>query len=332
MTQFCKKSNFGSRSPGVILLMLLGMVAILSVLTLAFLDTVQVKLATLRTLKPPESMRHEAYSLLSIALAGIAEIHEIEGTLNSAQQPWGDPIAYAGIELPADLRYQITVRDESGKLPLGITDKRILVAFFESLDIPQASADTLADVWLDWMDADNDARFNGAESLAYRDLGYQPLNAVPQSLDSLKLLLGFDEWFWDENGVANERFAALRATFSPYHSGAVNINSLSAPLKAMLEQHYNLSSEVLEPTSFSTGNPWLTAEELSGVLGGAAVEGLTLSAEARTLFLQLTVERGAQVFSIECMLTNGQDIAQSGNSGNRSGFRVLALRENGSLL
>jgi len=316
---------------GVILLIMLAMIALLSILTISFLNRVSARMEELNTLRPPESMRDQAYSLLAIAIAGIAEINELESEFHSTAQAWGDPIAYAAIELPPELHYTLTIRDESGKLPLNITDKPLLNAFFETLEIPEIAADALSDAWLDWMDADEDVRINGAESISYQENGYKSANAPPQSFQELRLIQGFDEWFMDASGVPNERYQMLTETFSLFHTGPVNMNSIHPSLKTILQHAYGLRADALEVSTFSTRDPWLTDQDLKTAFNGTLPQEIKVSSIATTLHLSLDVKRGTQVFRIECILKkNNTSAPTKGNASSKSAFQLHTICENRS--
>jgi len=64
--------------------------------------------------------------------------------------------------------------------------------------------DEMIDCLLDWVDADNLVRLNGAED----DEGYKPANALLRTLDELKRVRGWEEFTsrpdWDADFTANQ--------------------------------------------------------------------------------------------------------------------------------
>jgi len=59
--------------------------------------------------------------------------------------------------------------------------------------------DSLIQCWEDWLDNDDLNRLNGAEKDYYStlELPYEPRNALPETVDELRLIKGFDELFKD---------------------------------------------------------------------------------------------------------------------------------------
>jgi hypothetical protein len=88
---------------------------------------------------------------------------------------WGrlDEVAAAS-PLLRNAPCEVTVRATGAGLDVNAADGETLRRFLAALGQPPASADSLADALLDWIDADGDARPSGAEAAWYRGAGRMP--------------------------------------------------------------------------------------------------------------------------------------------------------------
>jgi len=166
---------------------------------------------------------HLARSGLNTALWML--LKDVDRQVDTLRQPWADPKA---IRLPADPEEGTAllqvVSDESGKLNLnrlidesGAADplaeaqvKRLLAL----LGIPEGRLDPV----LDWLDADNQERPNGAESLYYQSLDqpYDCANGPLLTMGQIGLIRGCKEILPD-----------VRNYLTIYSDGKVNLNTAS---------------------------------------------------------------------------------------------------------
>jgi hypothetical protein len=82
---------------GVILVMVLGLIMMMSWLTIEILAAVKKELPRKPDLAQEAQLRNLAYQLLEISIGVLAEIDRIEQGIYSPVQGWGNPLAYAGI-------------------------------------------------------------------------------------------------------------------------------------------------------------------------------------------------------------------------------------------
>lgn len=122
-------------------------------------------------------------------------------------------LAYAALELrrvnpdlrwvPDGRRYEfdfegakveVEVIDESGKVDINGADEQILASLFRTLGVEEQRAAALADAVLDFRDADDLVRANGAEDNEYdaADLAYGPPNRNFGTVEELQQVLGMD--------------------------------------------------------------------------------------------------------------------------------------------
>lgn len=85
----------------------------------------------------------------------------------------------------------IRIEDEAGKIMLNRIDGENIGWLMSALDVPDGQIAGLRDSFDDWIDQDDEARQNGAESDFYLRRGYAARNNPPQSIDELGDIQGF---------------------------------------------------------------------------------------------------------------------------------------------
>ena len=85
----------------------------------------------------------------------------------------------------------IRVEDEAGKIFINRIDGENIGWLMNAIGVPDAQVPVLRDAFDDWIDQDDEARQNGAESDFYLQQGYTGRNNPPQSVDELGDIRGF---------------------------------------------------------------------------------------------------------------------------------------------
>lgn len=92
----------------------------------------------------------------------------------------------------ADATLRIAVRDERGKVPLGLLDEAQATKLLEQAGLGGERLLVARDSLLDWIDDDEIKRPFGAEQAYYRPLGLAPAGGRLASVDELALVRGLD--------------------------------------------------------------------------------------------------------------------------------------------
>jgi general secretion pathway protein K len=94
---------------------------------------------------------------------------------------------------------RISIQDELGKIDLNAADGPLLEGLFWSGGLDAQAANVLADRVLDWRDASELHRLNGAKDAEYRAAGYSygPRNGPFQTIGELKLVMGMTPALFD---------------------------------------------------------------------------------------------------------------------------------------
>ena len=226
----------------------LGFVVLLSAILAAFMLEATYKIKYFGLFYNRDDLRVLAYSYLETSLAVVNEIREIDRTLNSPTQGWGNPLHYAGI-IPRD-GYNVDIRivDESGKIALATADEMVLRIIFEEMGIGLMEAEQLSDALLDWMDSDDLLRLNGAEEDYYASLNppYKPPGKLIQSWNDLRLIKEYDKHFFDEEGIPNQNHQQFLGAVTLYNQGKVNVNAANGFVLRVLSRLEGWDQSYLE--------------------------------------------------------------------------------------
>ena len=219
---------------GSVLVAVLAIIALLSFMVVRFMDQAMEDLQYRALYNQPAEVRAFGYSMLEVTLATIREVALVdEGKLYAPEQGWSDPIEYAEIPIPNGWTVTVSIQDEGSKLSLNTINEELLNEILEEeFDIDFGTTRELSSTLFDWIDEDDSARLNGAESAHYLNETppYKAANRPLQSLEELSLLKVWQDEFFDQDGLPNERFEQLSMLFSVINSGPVNINSATQPV------------------------------------------------------------------------------------------------------
>jgi len=291
---------------GSILVAVLAIILLLSFVITRFMDEAVDDLEYRAIFNEPADVRSFAYSMLEVALATVHEVALIdEGKLYAPEQGWADPIRYAGIEIPNGWEVRIEIRDESGKLPLNTMDEAMLNRMLEeSFDFDFGTARELSSMLLDWIDADDSRRLNGAESEDYlrRNPPYRAANGPLQSLEELRLLEVWEDEFFDEDGRPNELFHKLDGMASVISTGAANLNSSPQEVLDLLALQGGFDGDYLFDGLRDL--PYLT--EVPGSASGAGT-----GVEVRLLRVTVSLWRGRVPFTVSALVEPNFDSGEA---------------------
>ncbi|MBT3666071.1 MAG: hypothetical protein HN548_01215 [Opitutae bacterium] len=350
---------------GSILVFILALIVLLSVLCMRLMQETVQELRHVSQFHRRDDLRMHAYSALDVAVGALNEFMMLEKTLYAPSQGWGDPLSYAEIT-PLDSRVQwsISLIDESGKVPISAISEKDLVSLFA---IMRAEEDSLVneddgqlfyDTLMDWQDADEEERDEGAEDGFYEDLEipyFTPGKKI-ENFEEFRMVKGFaydaDEpeesgLFYSENGSETIHMKNFRDSFSFFHNGPVNINTASSYLvKFLCGDDDGLYDEILSGPSGSSGDPFFKSMNDPKLAQMRNNRSISTSTTATVFRVLITVNKGKANFQLHAILASGKAMqpSQQGGKGKvqkprsqqnskiRYPFRVLSIRENENLV
>lgn len=200
------------RQSGLALVIVIWILTLLSVMAGSFALTMRRETSVSAALTGNARALALAESGLNLAALMLRQPDE--------EQRWlGDGSIYRLAGSVSELRIRIIA--ESGKVDINAAGEELLTAVLSYATADENRRQRLLDAIIDWRDADDEPRPEGAEKKQYRQAGkpYQPNNAPFQSLEELQLVLGIDD----------ELFERMRPWITIYSGQAEPNKSLAPP-------------------------------------------------------------------------------------------------------
>ncbi len=209
--------NSGQFERGIALILVLWVIALLAVIAGSFVYGAR------NTALIAGNMVSIAKSR-ALADAGVHRgLYELAKPANDAERWKGDGRAHVFSLQDAEIR--LVMRDESAKIDINTTNDALFKGLLLSSGLGEEQANQILDAILDWRDADELTRPQGAERDRYEAMGlpYIPANAPFRTVDELQRVIGITP------GVYRKLAGALTV-----FSRQVGINSTTAPRQVLL--------------------------------------------------------------------------------------------------
>ena len=363
---------------GSILVFVLALIVLLGVLSMRLMKETVQELRHVSQFHRRDDLRTYAYSALDLTVSVLNEFRLFEGPLFAPAQGWGNPLDYSEIEErilqdPSNsdeedgrspVRWSIRLTDESGKVSLSKTKEKDLVALFSqmwartegSALVNDDDGQAFYDAMMDWQDADDEDRDEGAEDDYYENLAppyFSPGKKI-ENYEEFKMIKGFaydeDEpsdsgVFFDENGNETINMKDFKNCFSFYNDGNLNINGANRDLmKFLCGDDESLFEELMEgPTQ---GEPYYTNLQQNPLPLVSQKTGIPMDVRATLLRIEILVSKGKANFKLHAVLGLEANINTSAPAGGKSSskarsrsnqklqypFRILSMRENENLI
>ena len=229
--------------------MVLWVIAILSVVVLEFCFAMRTEVNIAKNFKDELQLYAIAEGGVQRAIAELIYKHDpkmqqIRKTLKAEETP-ADKKEWMTDGRPYLLLFdgetcEIRIMGEGGKVNINLVSETMLRKIITNLGLQGEVRDIVVDSIMDWRDADDFHRLNGAENDYYQSLK-EPYNAKNANLDSMEELLlvrGVDsDLFYGKKGAkkgeegGKAEGIGLKDIFSIYSPGEqVDINSASSPV------------------------------------------------------------------------------------------------------
>ncbi|MDQ8202963.1 type II secretion system protein GspK [Pelagicoccus sp. SDUM812003] len=323
---------------GSVLLMTLVLIVVVSFALTMYIERAEVEIKSEGYYWKRAQLRKDAWSMMEVAVAALADVKAIDRSLYSPSQGWSDPLEYAGITPRPGLEVHFEFIDESGKLNLNGAESDTLILLFDELGFELDVAMQLADVLLDWIDGDDETRIDGAEEREYStlELDAHPANQPLQSLDELRYLFAFKDLFFDERGVPLPVFHELENAVTVYEVSELNLNAASSLALRAVADMDEFDKQAID--QFLAGldgvlgtaddEYFSSSEDLSSVLVDLP-QGAPLGYQISVLTIKVTVKEAGYSYSlIGTVNTRSEAPAMQESDGNlKYPFHFLELRE-----
>lgn len=320
---------------GSVIIGVLAMLVLASFMIFRFVEEAVQELHYRGQIQEDPEMRAVAFSTMEVVLAVLHEFRTVDGKLVAPVQGWGDPLAYAEFQQPEGYELEVEFEDETGKIAISRLNEQNLPLLFEEMGIDFTEGARLTDTFLDWMDGDDLTRLNGAEVDQYDlyDPPYRAANRTIKSWEELRLIEGFNELFFEEDGSPNAYHRQFTGAISLHHDLKTNMNTADPLTVAWISRmegfdpenmmEYLAGDDAIRGTAddrifFNADNAYYRPAE-------NANEGLG-SLESRMLNIRIWCRRGVTEMLIEALV----DTAETNTGENTQGFpfTVISVREN----
>ncbi len=226
---------------GVAIVIVLWVVLVLSLLISGFAFTMHVETQVASFAR--KELKAEMLARSGIEVARMQLILDQQSSTDAGfdalNQEWAtNELLYVNHEL-GDGIYNVKITDEEAKIPINRATDLQLKRLLGLLGVDPFDGDVIVDSILDWIDADDLTKLNGAESDYYQSLSppYRAKNAPMDRVEELLMVRGETPELYhgtatEEGEGAHPSFPELFTTMS---SGRVNVNTASAiVLQALL--------------------------------------------------------------------------------------------------
>jgi hypothetical protein len=295
------------RRSSVIVLVLVMMVFTATALT-AFVEKAGTDLLVEVRQADSRRLRQEAFSALEVTLAVLEDFRQADSGLHSVAEGWGDPLGWAGWTPSEGRTVEVSMRDESGKIPLGRADMTTLTNLFEYWQMSPANSEKLADVLLGWMQKGHVYTTAITPDYAQATVPYAEPERPLRSFGELAAIDYAKDVLFDENGLPNGYFWRLVNDVSVFTFTQPNVNGANADVMASVGQYTDAQRQHIDDflagrgQYAQLGQQWFqssaTLASVAGLGGNAAPFGTTVTA----LRITVTVHEGRSQYRLSAVI------------------------------
>jgi general secretion pathway protein K len=296
---------------GSVILIVLVTIAFASVALVAFMERASNDLLVEKRSYDAARLRLEAYSALETTLAVLEDFRQVNGSLKSPAEGWGDPLAWAGYQPEEGRKVEVTFVDESGKFPLPNATQATFLNLFKEWGLSQPDAEVVADAVLGWMKKDyvpSSASAPDKDDYEREEIPFDPPGRPLRSFDELATIAVARDVFYDDDGQPNELWQRFANAFSLYSYAAPSVNGASAELLAGLgaadSNQQKLLNDYLRGTGVyqSQGPGYFKSGQDVANLLGMQTPAAQLDTQIKALRIIVTVWEGQSSFRINALV------------------------------
>ena len=241
MSGYALRKGISRDRSGIAIVLVLWVVLVLSLLISGFAFTMHVEthVATYARMELKAEML--ARSGIEVArMELILHTQSPDSGFDAPNQLWATNYEmYVDHEL-GEGTFNVTVTDEESKIPIDSATDEQLKRLMDLLGVDPSDGDVIVDSILDWREAGDLARLNGAKNDYYLSLSppYHCKNATLDRVEELLLIRGVTKQIYEGKPATTDEPAipGLRDIVTTMSSGQVNVNTASSiVLQAILD-------------------------------------------------------------------------------------------------
>ncbi|MDX9715692.1 MAG: type II secretion system protein GspK [Dissulfurispiraceae bacterium] len=213
-----------SDKSGAVLMLVLWALVLLTIMVTEFAYSMKTEVTSTRNFKEGAEMYYAAMAALNLAKAEILDRNNNTYLDKSGRLVFGEKGPERS-SIIGNTEYSYEIIDEDRKLNINSASSEQIRYVLKESGIEDSVLDMLVDSIMDWKDADNLLRLNGAEDEYYGSLTkpYSCKDDLFDSIDELILVNGFKpEMIY---GSKDGKYRGLHRYMTARSSGMVNINT-----------------------------------------------------------------------------------------------------------
>lgn len=324
---------------GSVILIVLVTITFATVALFSFMERASNDLLVEKRVYDAARLRLEAYSALETTLAVLEDFRQVNGSLRSPAEGWGNPLEWSGYEPEAGRKVEVAFVDESGKFSLPNATQSTMINLYKDWGLSQPEAEILADAILSWMKKDYVPSSAGApdkDDYEREEIPFDPPGRPLRSYDELATIAVARDVFYDEAGQPNELWQRFVNAFSLYSYTNPSVNGASSELLAGLgisdlRQKKQLSDFLRGSGPYQNQGPgyFKNSQDVDSLFGTQTAAS-QLDTQIKALRIIVTVHEGQSVFRINALVApqggakvptmvvpvNGDAASSTGNSAN----------------
>jgi hypothetical protein len=279
-----------------------------AVALVAFIEQASSDLLVEARVAAAKRLRREAYSALEVTLATLQDFSKAGNGLHHPAEGWGDPLGFAGWTPREGCTAEVTLEDESGKIPLAKADRATLVNVFKAWQLAQADAERLADSLLVWMRPDYVPASAQPADYDQAAIPYAPPGRSLRSYTELAAIDVARDVFYDKDGRPNDLWRRFAGTFSLFNYAQANFNAATPDLLAALgfsdpTQQLRVDDYLAGTGTYAGQGPrWFTSlSDAASVIGSGALPA-TVGVQISALRVNITLREGRAEFRLSAVV------------------------------
>lgn len=308
---------------GSILIMVLVLIVVVSYVLTKFVERAQIEVQAEGFYLERANLKLDAWGMLEVAVAVLADVKAIDGALYSESQGWAEPLDYSGVQPREGLNVTFEFIDETSKLSINEMDEGALILLFDEIGLDLSEAQKLTNVLLDWVDEDDLARIDGGESGEYSSskMPMTPANQALGSLRELYYLIGYRDLLFDDTGNPNDIYELLENAVTTFPTSQLNVNTAEPLALQALAGLDDIMIDTID--TFRSGLDGVvgtaddvyfeSTQEFTDLVGDIAGIGNLLTTQINIMTIKVTVQEAGSAYTL-IGVVNTQTQAAGGDS------------------
>lgn len=278
----------------------------------AFMEKASNDLLVAARTQEAARLRPDAYSALEVVLAVLEDFIQADNGLHHPAEGWSDPLGWAGWEPPDGAKVEVTLQDESGKIPLVHADSTVLMYLFQqSWGMSQGDAQHLTDVILSWMQQNYTPVTAVENDYEQSTTPYDPPLRPMRSIGELAAIDYAKDILYDPaTGRPNALWWRFYNDFSTFNYSAPDING--APSEVLQAVGQFNAGQMQAIADFLAGKSqlrtvdrtwFLNSSDLAPLLGAASGNLPRFTYTVRALRILITVTEGKSQYRLSAVVS-----------------------------